>query len=116
MTELLSRRCRKSARIAAGSSSVLPHAAATFRYSEDLEFPTEPSFEELEADQAGSEQVEAGDDVEAPLVADGEPAEPAEPGRGALRRQQRRNGLPQLIGNQPCNHAGQQPPDHQVSS
>jgi len=40
-----------------------------------------PPRYELEANQAGGEQVEAGEDVQAALVADGEAPEPAEPGR-----------------------------------
>jgi hypothetical protein len=43
-----------------------------------------PPSDEPEADQGGGEQVEAEQDVEPALVADGQPAEAGEPGQRAL--------------------------------
>jgi hypothetical protein len=49
-----------------------------------LEPLTKPPRHEAEADQAGGEEVEAGEDVQATFIADGEAPEPAEPGQRPL--------------------------------
>jgi hypothetical protein len=50
----------------------------------DLGRGTAPPSREAEADQGGGEVVECLEDVDPPLVTDGEPAEAGEPGQGAL--------------------------------
>src|SRR5512135_2295346 len=49
-----------------------------------LERLTKPSFDEAQGDEGGGEVMEGGEDVEAPLGADGDAAEPREPRQRAL--------------------------------
>jgi hypothetical protein len=66
------------------SASRWTEASAPGRAALDVVRLTGPPLDEPEVDQGGGEQVEAEQDVEPALVADGEPADAGEPGQRAL--------------------------------